>query len=670
MNSLLNLLNFEENMLMSTFLISVIIFIAFSISAIIKYHKRKYEKYVLNALDAMIVGTFLALFVLIFPICFLKIKPVEWSGFLSCILETLFNSMKVFVGDTENSLMEIVNTVLTGKSGSGFYFLYFSALKIIAPVITVSYVLLLFKNIFAKLKFKVSTLKPIYIMSDLNERSIHLAKDIHNKDKKGKIVFCDVFDEDVESNKGLLLEAKKINSICLDKEITDVDVSKKKRKIEFFLIDEDEAKNVNQALAIIEANKNKVNRKVFVFASGVSSGYIIDSADKGIVFEIDENQRFDNNEMVDDSKSFKVRRVNELQSFAWRTFENSDIFSRTYEKNGEKVISIMLVGLGRYGVELLKTAVWFCQMKGYRLEINAFDAKPYNSDGTHDIISALNHECPEILSTNKKGEKGDAFYDIEFFMGVNVFNDSFDKIFYYEGADKEKLRIATRLKNTTTAFVLLGDDDKNIEAAADLRRAFVRVKNNEKDKEDAEKTIKTHANHPDIFAAVFDERRYVSVHNNAPLRNHKEQLFNINFVGGLSEQYSYDNIFCAANEKNAYKYHVLWVDEAVKNGELNLDEASNNKKAALENYERFEYGRHSSIARAMHVEAISKLEEFDTLGDDQPKVEHCRWNAYMRSIGYVYSPKKDDLAKTHKDLVSNAVLDANQIGKDKIPKNK
>ncbi len=657
-------------------LISAIILAASLISAIFKYQKRKYQKYVLNALDAMIFGMFAALFVLFLPICIRESNPVEWSGYVKCVADAILNSMKVFIVDGDvNSITDAIKPILLGKSWSGFYFMYCSLLYIMAPVITVSYVLLLFKNVFSKLKFKFSTLRPIYIMSDLNERSIHLARDIWEHNKKAKIVFCDVFDEDVESNKGLLLKAKRIKAICLDKEITDVDVSKKKKKIEFFLIDEDESKNVNQALAIIKENKNKVNRKVFVFASGVSSAYIIDSADKGIVIETEENQQFDNNEMVDDSKSFKVRRVDEAQSFAWRTFENSDIFSRTtqceeiIEENGEiqkekiKVLSIMIVGFGRYGLELLKTALWFCQMNGYRLEINVIDMMPNNSDGSHEIISGLNHECPEILSTNNRRVKGDAFYDIEFFTGVNIFNDSFDKIFYYNGDDKEKLRIAQRLARTTTAFIVLGDDDKNIEAAVELRRAFERVKKIAKN--DDLKIEVSGADFPGIYAAVFDELRYMNVHNDAPLRNHKEQYFNINFIGGLSEQYSYNNVYCDANEKKAYKYHVQWVDEEAKKEKWSSKKISDCKKAALENYERFEYGRNSSISRAMHIEAISKLEEFKTLGDKQPELEHCRWNAYMRSIGYIYNPVKDDRAKTHKDLVPFSILDPKQKDKDK-----
>ena len=50
-------------------------------------------------------------------------------------------------------------------------------------------------------------------------------------------------------------------------------------------------------------------------------------------------------------------------------------------------------------------------------------------------------------------------------------------------------------------------------------------------------------------------------------------------------------------------------------------------------------------------------------------LEHRRWNAYMRSEGYIYSgsPKKssrNDLGKMHNDLVCYAGLDEEEKRKD------
>ena len=50
-------------------------------------------------------------------------------------------------------------------------------------------------------------------------------------------------------------------------------------------------------------------------------------------------------------------------------------------------------------------------------------------------------------------------------------------------------------------------------------------------------------------------------------------------------------------------------------------------------------------------------------------LEHRRWNAYMRSEGYIYSGSRDresrnDLAKMHPDLVSLDKLNKEDIEKD------
>ena len=50
-------------------------------------------------------------------------------------------------------------------------------------------------------------------------------------------------------------------------------------------------------------------------------------------------------------------------------------------------------------------------------------------------------------------------------------------------------------------------------------------------------------------------------------------------------------------------------------------------------------------------------------------LEHCRWNAYMRAEGYVYSgsPEKssrNDLGKMHHDLVNYEALTEEEKRKD------
>ena len=95
---------------------------------------------------------------------------------------------------------------------------------------------------------------------------------------------------------------------------------------------------------------------------------------------------------------------------------------------------------------------------------------------------------------------------------------------------------------------------------------------------------------------------------------------------------------------------------------------------------RFEYNYRSSVASAIHMRAriacgipgAGKKEE--ELTEEEIAVleplEHCRWKAYMRAEGYVFSGSKDkrsrnDLAKMHHDLVDFSSLSEEDKRKDR-----
>lgn len=63
----------------------------------------------------------------------------------------------------------------------------------------------------------------------------------------------------------------------------------------------------------------------------------------------------------------------------------------------------------------------------------------------------------------------------------------------------------------------------------------------------------------------------------------------------------------------------------------------------------------------------------ETLTDQErviiERLEHRRWNAYMRAEGYIYSgspekPSRNDLAKMHNDLVEYSSLSEEEKRKD------
>lgn len=102
--------------------------------------------------------------------------------------------------------------------------------------------------------------KKHYIMSELNDKSIALAKSIYDRQKSVVIVFTDVFEQNEEDDYELLMQARDINAICLKKDISHLDFTNKKGDVEIFLIGNDESENVSKAVRIT-TEINKKNSK-------------------------------------------------------------------------------------------------------------------------------------------------------------------------------------------------------------------------------------------------------------------------------------------------------------------------------------------------------------------------------------------------------------------------
>jgi hypothetical protein len=159
----------------------------------------------------------------------------------------------------------------------------------------------------------------------------------------------------------------------------------------------------------------------------------------------------------------KVRRINQARSLIYRLlYENGvELFKNEAiqtDEQGTKVISTVVVGLGRHGTEIVKALAWFCQFPGYRVEINAYAQDPL----AEDKFQAL---CPELMSKDYNGvyKDGESQYKITVHSGVNV--DSLSFI--------EKIK---ELDGVSYAFVSLGKDDENVKAAVNLRTAFEQKK--------------------------------------------------------------------------------------------------------------------------------------------------------------------------------------------------
>lgn len=530
----------------------------------------------------------------------------EPGGVINSILLAVRQSIGIFVVDgdfsffTEN--MEGMLPIFV-PFASGIMTL----LVIAAPLFTFGFLLSFFKNLSSHVRFFAKAGASVYVFSELNDKSLVLAKDLKRNNASRTIVFCDVFENDDERFGELLEGAKRINAIFFDKDVQDISFANhaKRGSVYFFITGQDHDENIDQSLGLVEKYGQYDSVHLYLFSDSVSGEVLLFNGKKN---------------------KMKIRRVNESLAMIHNAlchdpgvvFENTSAVT----PDGDKVISAVLVGLGGYGMESLKTLVWYGQMDGYRLKIDAFDRDAHAS-------ARVAYLCPEIMDEryNHQYVSGEACYSVRVHDRMEVGTDAF-------------VREISKLTEASFVLVSLGNDDLNIETAVSLRALFERMH------------IK-----PTIYAVVHNDRLAECLKD---LTNYRGQPYCIRTIGGLQASYSEKVILHSELEKDALDIHCLGYGGSV------------------EDFYAYEYNYSSSTASALHNRARAALRIHG--GDLPPEqrseqqnqalmdLEHRRWNAYMRSIGYVYSGSKDaktrnDLGKMHHNLVEYELLC--QADKDK-----
>ena len=488
---------------------------------------------------------------------------------------------------------------------SVIYLIWTALIFIIAPAFSVGFVLSLFKNASAYMRYLCVYFRDVYVFSELNEKSLILASDIKAKNKNAAIVFADVFDGNEEKSYKLAEKAKLLGAICFRKDILSVNFRRhsSKKAIWFFTIGKNESENLTQALSLTDAFKDRDNIRVYVFSIKTESELLLTDIDKGKV---------------------KVRRINEVQSLISRNlYEHGDIiFDGAKEgADGERLISAVVVGMGSHGTEMVKALTWYGQMDGYRIRINAFDKDPL----AEEKFTAL---APELMSPDYNGvyREGEAQYCISVCSGADVQTKSF--------ADR-----ISAITDATYVFVALGDDDININTAVRLRMYFERMKI-----------------HPVIQAVVYNTRQKKALEG---IKNYRGQAYDIDFVGDIETSYAENVIIASELEARALAQHLKWgKEEEFWTYEYNY-------RSSVAQAIHMKAREKCLIPGAAKREDELTAEERDII----ETLEHRRWNAYMRAEGYVFSGTTDksgrnDLAKMHHDLVDFSSLSEEEKRKD------
>ena len=690
-----------------------------AVSAVCFFRKSRHKLVITGA------GIFAALFAL-----FLPSESFEGiSDTINTVIISIVRAIKVF-GLNEDFFASEFDFGTLPLWFSIIYVLVLNLLYLIAPLLTFSIILSLFGNVSSGIKLLLSSSKNVYIFSDSNTRSEGLARNLKNNSQNAVVFF--------NTDASMLREQN--NTICFSSKITDINLFLISfiKHITFFICNEDETANLNTSIKLIEILKKSPKlAKPYSYDKEKENGidlYVFTSLKKA--------------EPIlngTDSKGIRVRRINEAQRLIYNFLYKNPVLQYA---NGNNEINLAVIGLGQYGEEYLRAAVWSGQDLNCKLNINVFDSRKVSKDFTV--------KYPELIHTEQLKDKAEINYKINFFDGEE--NDIFTT---------ENISV---MKNSHSVFIALGDDEKNFEAAIYMRECFERmgvqpdihtvlsdvdykaeevsiavadcgqekedflikilkaaqsldyklkvnvfdkqiVKTNFKKKyracekakslpksSDANFRIKFYrtsiaeANEKIVLAAfennkqgdyikklcienpiikalildikdnerekkikyitqLFendndnnDRLKEISIecftddidYNKINIVNHKKQSYNISFIFP-DNIFIYDNILNNRLEEMGKKMFNKWRKK---------------ESTDFSSFYDFEFNYRSSIAASMFWQIRKKLKmDTNPKSENNKKLEHIRWNAYMRSEGFRYSPSRNDIAKLHSGLV-------------------
>lgn len=563
-------------------------------------HRPHKNREMLTPLNVLFAGVLVTAIVLFLPAYWIDLEgdPVQP---LKAVLLSLYSAIRLFAFDSD---YDMIQTLITGDIAPA-YTAFATLVVVAAPLLTFGFVLSFFSELISYGRLMISYFAPLYIFSELNDRSLTLAEDIHRENPEARIVFTDVFEATEEIAWERQEQARNLGAILFRKDVVSIDFRghSKKSPLWFFTIAQDEDSNIRHGLRLIEQYRTREDTHLYVFSTGAEGEALLSSAHGG---------------------AMKVRRVDEVRSLINRVLydEGHLLFDPELpEVAGEKIITAVVVGMGKHGTAMMRSLTWFCQMDGFRPEIHGFD----QDELAEEKFAA---RCPELMNPMYNGTTvpGEAHYKIEIHSGVHVETRTFSQQIH-------------ALKNASYVLVALGDDTLNIRTAMNLRMLFEQC-----------------GAKPRIQAIVYHSEKCAALQN---LRNFKNQPYDIDFIGDLNSSYTQRVIIDSELEADALRRHMRWGQE--------------------KDFWSFEYNYSSSIAAAIHARAkqwqnipgASKPEE--ELSESEKlrleDLEHRRWNAYMRSEGYIYSGSPDkesrnDLGKMHNDLIPYEALSEEEKRKD------
>lgn len=495
------------------------------------------------------------------------------------------------------------------------YYYFLVMICVLSPILFGGIVLTLFEGLWEKIIYHIFKMrKDVYYFSELNERSFMLAQSIKEHKPSAMLVFCNY----EGGSLGHLTNSAKEHGFTLLKASQLTQLHKTKRCRWFFEISDNMDTNLDNTKALIQAftlqpaNYNFNSIKIFLFSDQTEAEIVLNSINK---------------------MGLEVVIINEKTAIAYDLLYQKPL----YLAIKDKLLSIAIIGSDSIAVELLKACVWCGQLgDDSSLNIRVVDQQ------AGYCRNVLQKDCPELLN----GE-----YDISF-VDADIHTIELEHALGQYCADANYI------------MVCAGDDEQTIKTALYLRSYYI------KNSPDFHKE-------PIICAAIYNQtksmyaREFTAIHREHidkkgwDFASQSAQNYNIFPFGSQNSIYSYDFLLNSEIEKLALNGHAVY--------ELSFSENQASEDEIRKSYHISETDKRSSRANAIHIkyklfalgyqvnaaigepdcsdELIKRLKDPQTLLK-LTQLEHLRWNAFVRSEGYVGASAQD--ACIYKQYTNNS----------------
>lgn len=498
------------------------------------------EKHVLTPFQIFLICWFLGTAVFLVPYAWSDGNKNGLINFFECIRM----AMRVFVvSDSIESLTQNLHPWFTQAVSDKFvevYYTFAAGICVLSGFFVFGFFVSFFKEFVAYFDYRlIHRFKDIYVMNELNERSLALAENIFSEEKNARIYFCDMTKAKKDEMPELVNRVHMMGAFTMMRDVTEVRMKGRftAKSQTVYFIGNNESENIEQAKHIVDLYKKNSSvsngrTSLFVYANSPESELILDDMNRDL-YVVDE--------------PMKLRRVNTFNKFAVSHFWNNSTdkagngFFDVYNETPEKIknLNVVLVGCGKYGSEFLKMLCSMGQMPSYRLNVHLFDDKK-------DIEKTF---VPEMwkysagAQTNKKyKEKSEHWYDVPYYNLDFVKGVETDSPEFYDS-----LKEIHKKTPITHIYLMLGNDDLNLSLAMKIRKEFNRG-NHECD------------DRPLINAFIRDDVKNGNVRNSERLKE-----FKISVIGANSGRYSKREIEQSYIENFAANIHRnYWIK-----GELN-----------------------------------------------------------------------------------------------------